>query len=297
MTTNRRGSGRSVWLALTCLVPGLWGAGCRSLPQAGDRASQGYLVEVRCHTPEGVPIPNVRIANPESGATGMTDARGRLSFRLEGNEGTEVSLKVEALPDGIVLVDESAPQHLILKSIAAPSASQPGAQELAQRGPLIHDILMRKNKETYVILVSTDGVPFVPVKANGVRIGRLNSRGAGAFRLQGQPGEELKVVLDDSGGEVRYTGGSYQQTFTLPPSSAILSFHSNITLLADNTIAAEPARPVITFGDRKHQRSRGHHRRHHGKDKPAPVVAPVAAPEKPKGPVQVPFRDIDLQKR
>jgi hypothetical protein len=284
--------------ALLCAAPGVLGAGCRSLPQAEERTSQGYLVEVRCHTPEGVPIPNVRIANPESGTTGITDARGLLSFRLEGHEGTEVSLKVESLPDGIVLVYESAPQRLILKSIAAPSgpagSSAPAVAE--RRGPLIHDVLLRKNKETYVILVSTDGVPNVPVKANGVRIGRLNSRGAGAFRLQGQPGEELKVVLDDSSGEVSYTGGTYQQTFTLPPSSAILSFHSNITLLADNAVATEPARPVITFEDRKHKRSHGHHRCHRSKQ--APVAAPVAAvPEKPKGPVQVPFRDIDLQKR
>ncbi|MFO0579266.1 MAG: hypothetical protein U1A78_35135 [Polyangia bacterium] len=293
--TARTQWNRGLLTVLACA--GLWGAGCRSLPQAGDRASQGYLVEVRCHTPEGVPIANVRIANPESGASGLTDARGLLSFRLEGHEGTEVSLKVESLPDGIVLVDESAPQRLILKSIAAPSAA-PGSSPPAvaeRRGPLIHDILLRKNKETYVILVSTDGVPNVPVKANGVRIGRLNSRGAGAFRLQGQPGEELKVVLDDSSGEVSYTGGTYQQTFTLPPSSAILSFHSNITLLADNTVTTEPQRPVITFEDRKHKRSHGgHHRRH--RSKPEPVAAPVT-PEKPKGPVQVPFRDIDLQKR
>lgn len=268
------------WLASAACAAAL---GCHSVPTAGQHPSQGYIVEVRCHTASGLPISNVRITNPESGATGLSDTRGKLSFRLEGYEGTEVMLKVDALPEGITLVEDSGPQRLVLKSIASPSSA-------GGRRPLIHDILLRKNKETYVVLVAAEGAPYLPVKANGILVGKLNSRGAGAFRFQGQPGEELKVVLDSGTSDEQPAPslGAAQHTFTLPSTSSILSFHSHLTVLAHNTVV-EPPRPLIRF--------REHHRRHSGSRRHHQVKETTLVTQKPRGPVQVPFRDIDLQKR
>jgi len=265
----------SVW---ACAAMSL--TGCHGLPSQNDLGNQSYGIEVRCHTAAGVPIPNVKISNPENGASAFSDSSGIVRFLLEGLEGSEATIHVDSLPDGIALLDESGPIKLTLKSLTAASASG------TARRPLIQDIVMRRNRETYVVLVAAEGVPNQPVRANGVEVGRLNSRGAGAFRLEGQPGEELKIGID-----VRdrvFGVGGLHKTFTLPPTGAILSYLTNVHLLAESN-ESEPPPTVVQFSDRPHRR---HHSSRHHRNKEALTVQ-----EKVKGPVQVPFRDIDLQKR
>mgnify|MGYP000726978934 CR=1 FL=1 len=75
-----------------------------------DGADATYLVEIRCHTPEGAPVANVRLVHPESGESGVTSAQGKLSLRLAGHEGSEATLQVSGLPDGMVLADDSPRQ-------------------------------------------------------------------------------------------------------------------------------------------------------------------------------------------
>ena len=261
-------------------------AGCGS---RGDAADSTYVVEIRCHTADGAPVANVRLVHPESGESGVTSEQGKLSLRIAGHEGSDATIQVAAVPDGMMLADDNPRQHLILKSFT---------EATGRRKFLTHDILLNKNKETYVVLVSTADAPNLPVVANGITLGRLNSRGAGAFRVQGQPGEELKVVLDT--GKTSAGRGSSLQTFTLPTGRSILSFQSDLTLVAANSaragepdnLAADTPRVLIKFNQRRH-----HQRAHGGKQKaPLPGPGPAPTPEKPQGPVQVPFRGVDLQK-
>lgn len=273
---------RSSWLLCGAALSALT-VGCSSQQEGTDA---NYLVEVRCHTPEGAPVPGVRLIHRESGESGVTSAQGKLSLRLAGHEGSEATLQIATVPDGMALAEDSPRQHIVLKSLS---------DSTGRKRVLTHDIVLTKSKETYVLLVSTAGAPNLPVVANGIALGKLNSRGAGAFRVHGQPGEELKVVLDTiRAGTAR---GSSLQTFTLPAGRAILSFQSDLTLLADNT--ALPAANDADDGAPRILVKFNHHRRHergHGKRGKLDLPAPAAGPEKPQGPVQVPFRGVDLQK-
>ncbi len=273
-----RGTSRLAASVFACGALGF--AGCHAFPGHNDLGSQSYGIEVRCHTAAGVPIPNVKISNPESGASAFSDSAGIVRFLLDGLEGSEATISVDTLPDGIALLDESGPIKLTLKSLTVPSATG------TVRRPLIQDIVMRRNRETYVVLVAAEGVPNQSVRANGIEVGRLNSRGAGAFRIDGQPGEELKIAILASE-RVLGTGG-LQKTFTLPPTGAVLSYLTNVHLLAES-VDNEPPPTIVQFSERPHRR---HHSSRNRRTKEAPVVL-----EKAKGPVQVPFRDIDLQKR
>lgn len=280
---NRSMNRRSSWLFFGAALSTLAAAGCGS---PHDGADATYLVEIRCHTPEGAPVANVRLVHPESGESGVTSAQGKLSLRLAGHEGSEATLQVSGLPDGMVLADDSPRQHIVFKSLS---------DATGRKRFLTHDIVLTKSKETYVLLVSTAGAPNLPVVANGITLGKLNSRGAGAFRVHGQPGEELKVVLDTiRAGAAR---GSSLQTFTLPAGRSILSFQSDLTLVAANTPlpsssadAADGGSPriLVKFNTRRH------HERSHGRRGKLELPVPAAGPEKP--PVQVPFRGVDLQK-
>lgn len=278
-------SRRSSWLFFGAALSALAAVGCGS---PHDGADATYLVEIRCHTPEGAPVANVRLVHPESGESGVTSAQGKLSLRLAGHEGSEATLQVSGLPDGMVLADDSPRQHIVFKSLS---------DATGRKRFLTHDIVLTKSKETYVLLVSTAGAPNLPVVANGITLGKLNSRGAGAFRVHGQPGEELKVVLDTiRAGAAR---GSSLQTFTLPAGRSILSFQSDLTLVAANTPlpsssadAADGGSPriLVKFNQRRH------HERSHGRRGKLELPVPASGPEKPQGPVQVPFRGVDLQK-
>ena len=240
---------RSSWLFFGAALSALAAVGCGS---PHDGADATYLVEIRCHTPEGAPVANVRLVHPESGESGVTSAQGKLSLRLAGHEGSEATLQVSGLPDGMVLADDSPRQHIVFKSLS---------DATGRKRFLTHDIVLTKSKETYVLLVSTAGAPNLPVVANGITLGKLNSRGAGAFRVHGQPGEELKVVLDTiRAGAAR---GSSLQTFTLPAGRSILSFQSDLTRVSTMMLGREGSvrtYPEIGVPDPHHPLT--HHRGH-----------------------------------
>lgn len=259
---------------LALALPGL-SLDCRQLAPAPSINS--YSVAVRARTRDQSPVPRVLISIPDSGARGFTDRNGQITFRVDGLEGTSFPLRVEATPDGIVEEDGRAAHRLILKSIVGPPGS-----DRQHDGVLTYDLWLRRTREVYVLLVSTKGVADLEVSANGMKLGRLNSLGAGAFRLKGQPGEELKVVIQ-TGPARGLTQVNPEQTFTLPASSSILSFASSLSTLPE-PLPASPAAPIITFLPRPSRHSRGR-----PAAPPPPPLPGVAAP------VQVPFRGVELR--
>lgn len=267
-------------LGVAAALPG-WTVSCQWVTLQEERIISDYTVEVRCHTQDGAPVPGVQIGNLESGASGLSDRQGKISFHIEGYEGGAVSFRVQQTPPGMVVADEAAEHRLILKSISGGKPRDPD-----KPGLLSYDILMRKSRETYVVLVSTRGVGELPVSANGVVVGRLNSRGAGAFRIQGQPREELKVMLR-TGQRPELTQENPEQTFSLPPGGGILSFASTLSLLPGASESSAD-KPIITFVPEKKRR------RHRGKKE---VAAPAPRHEAPVrlGPVQVPFRGYEVK--
>ncbi len=277
MTLGHHLSTGLLWLAAA--LPN-WTISCKWTMLQEDRVVNSYTIAVRCRTPDGEPVANVLVVNPESGASGFTDWQGKIGFRIDGYEGTEVSFRVDRMPSGILQADDSAAHRVILKAIAGPAG-----QADEKSGLLTYDIPMRKARETYVVLVSTKGVPDLPVLANGVTVGKLNSRGAGAFRLQGQPGEELKLVIQTGDHRAQYSLENPEKTFTLPQISGILSFGSSLAqrLGPPDEIAAKP---VVTFVPQKKKRSRS---------KKASSSPAQAAPTGPSAPVQIPFRGIEVK--
>jgi hypothetical protein len=211
----------------------------------------------------------------------MTDRQGKLSFHIEGYEGGAVSFRVQRTPEGMVPTEDAAEHRLVLKAI---SGSKP--QDPEKPGVLSYDILMRRSRETYVVLVSTKGVGELPVSANGVLVGKLNSRGAGAFRIQGQPREELKVMLR-TGQRPELTQENPEQTFSLPANGGILSFASTLSYLPG---AAERSadKPIITFVPDKKKK------KHRGKKEIEAPASKVEAPVR-TGPVQIPFRGYEVK--
>lgn len=278
MTGSQHISSGLLWLAAA--LPN-WSVSCQWLIAHEERVTSSYAIEVRCRTQDGAPVPNVLLTNPESGASGLTDWQGRLGFRIEGYEGTEVSFRVERTPTGIVQADDSATHRLVLKSIVSSKNGE------AKRGLITYDIPMRKSRENYVVFVSTHGVPNLPVLANGIPVGRLNSLGAGAFRVQGQPGEELKVVIQTGEDQPKLSQQNPERTFTLPPLSSILSFSSTLSGLPESVTTANAEKPVITFVPKK---QRGHHSRKKQPKEPERTEQPAHP-----GPVQIPFRGIEVK--
>lgn len=272
----------SVLLGVAAVLPS-WTVSCQWVTLQEERIISNYAVEVRCQTPEGAPVANVQIGNLESGASGLTDRQGRIRFQIEGYEGTAVSFRVQKTPEGMAQVEESTEHRLVLKTIAGN-----GPDGVDRAGTLRYDIPMRRSRETYVVLVSTRGVGDLPVRANGVTVGKLNSLGAGAFRVHGQPGEELKVLLE-TGRRPELTQENPEQTFALPASGGILSFASTLSLLP----GVEPqgaGKPIITFVPP--EKKRRHHSR---RDRHVETAAPKPAPHTPAGPVQVPFRGYEVR--
>lgn len=284
-------SSSSILFGLAAALPS-WSVSCQWLALQEDRIVSSYAVEIRCHTQEGAPVPNVLIGNPESGASGVTDRQGKIIFQIDGYEGTAVSFRVQKTPEGIVPAEESAEHRMVLKSIAgSPNSGRPQAAQASygdRPGTLRYDIPMRRSRETYVLLVSTRGIGDLPVRANGVTLGKLNSVGAGAFRIHGQPGEELKVQLA-TGRRPELTQEDPEHTFALPATSAILSFPSTLAPLPGAEVGSSAARPVITFvptEKKRHHSKRGH-------KTPAANAAPTSPG--PAAPVQVPYRGYEVR--
>jgi len=270
----------SVSTCLLCLALPSFGIDCQQLMPHEDRSISSYTVEVRVRTRDGAPVQKVLISNPDSGAQGFTDPKGEITFRVDGFEGTAVSFRVERTPDGIVEVDDSTVHRMILKSIVGQKAAAD-----PNKGVLTYDILMRRTREVYVVLVVTKGVADLPVSANGVQLGKLNSLGAAAFRIKGQPGEELKVIIQTEQRQHELTQDNPEQTFVLPAASSILSFASTLALVPES-MGQNRAKPIITFGPKTTKRR--------------PSRQPSSSPPKPDqptvaGPGQVPFRGVELK--
>jgi hypothetical protein len=266
-------------LGLAAMLPSFT-ISCESLRLHAERSVSSYSVAVRVRTRDGEPVPGVLISNPDSKTKGATDAQGQIIFQVDGLEGTTVSFHVERTPDGIVELDDSTLYRLTLKSIVGKKSA--GSQ---RSDVLTYDILMRRTREMYVVLVSTRGVPGLPVSANGIELGKLNSLGVGAFRIKGQPGDELKVVIQTGKSLLALTQDNPEQTFPLPATSAILSFASTLALRPESE-EKSTATSVITFVPKKTKHS---HRQR--------TTSALSKPESPKvvGPVQVPFRGVALK--
>jgi len=266
-------------LGLAAMLP-TSGLNCQSLLPHEERGVSSYEVAVRARTGDWTPVPGVLISSPDSGTRGITNAQGQLTFRINGLEGTAVSFHVERAPDGIVEVDDSAAHRMILKTIVGRKPAGGQKSEV-----LTYDILMRRSREMYVVLVSTSGVADLPISANGVELGKLNSLGAGAFRIKGQPGEELKVVIQTAKSPLVLTQENPERTFLLPPTSSILSFSSTLALVPKSPDQSA-GKAIITFVPKS---TKHPHRRH-------PPSAPTAAePAKAAGPIQVPFRGVAVK--
>lgn len=265
-------------LGLAAVLPSFT-VSCEALGPRLERSVSSYSVAVRVHTQDGAPVPGVVISNPDSNGKGATDAQGQVLFQIDGLEGTTVAFHVERIPDGIVEFDDSAVYRMTLKSIISKTpAGSPKSD------PLTYNILMRRTRETYVVLVSTRAVADLPVSANGIELGKLNSLGAGAFRIKGQPGDELKVVIQTGKSQLALTQDNPEQTFLLPETSSILSFASTLAL---RPVSEEksPATSVLTFVPKTTKHA---HLRRHASAPPKPTPAPAVAP------VQVPFRGVAL---
>lgn len=202
---------RALCAALVIATPA-----CKSV----DPSRHVYRIEVHSKTPDGRPVEGVEIFDPSSEEPLITDEGGRSAFDLSGREGEEVTLRIVKLPPNYRLASGNEEQHILLKNVG-----QSGPQAIAIR----HDITLRSTRESYVLLVAAEQTAGLKVAANGVAVGMLNSRGAGAFRLEGKPGDELKVAILTEG-DPRYSVQDPDKVFSLPENGGLLSFVSSLSL-------------------------------------------------------------------
>lgn len=186
-----------------------------------------YQLTVRCRTPDGRPVPLVGVSSERAPVRGVTDSNGVATLIVDGREGEEVPLRIDKLPPDHSLATPGAERRIVLKNVG--KSSPEGIQ-------IVHDVAVRRTKETYVVLVAAEHVAALPVTANGVEKATLNSRGAAAFRLEGRPGDELKVAIVTAG-EPRASEPDPSKVFVLPEGGGVLGFRSGVSLLAE---AAEP---------------------------------------------------------
>lgn len=177
-----------------------------------------YQIQIRCLLPDGKPVAGVQITTGEPRRTLRSDPQGLIGLPVEGREGQEVGFSISQLPPTLTLAEGTETRKVILKNYGGSSRHARTLQ---------HEIHLRPKRETYVVLVSAEQAPQVQVAANGTRVAQLNSRSAAAFRIEGKPGDELKVVLLASK-SAQLRGADPQQSFTLPENSSILSFHSSL---------------------------------------------------------------------
>jgi hypothetical protein len=188
-----------------------------------------YKLSVRCRTADGRPVPLVAVSSERALISGVTDSNGIATLLIDGREGEEVPVRVDKLPPDHSLLGAGTEQKVVLKNVGKLSA------EGIEVG---HDVKLRRTKETYVVLIAAERVADLAVTANGVEKARLNSRGAAAFRLEGKPGEELRVaILTNS--DPRASEQDPSKVFTLPEGGAVLGFRSGLAF------AEEAAAPEI----------------------------------------------------
>lgn len=188
-----------------------------------------YRIHVHCQLPDGKPVAGVQLNRPQTGQTlGTSDAQGNIVLMLEGREGQDVDFTISSIPATLALAEGDKLRHVTLKKYGT------AKQHISD---VKHEIRLRPKKEKYVILVSAEQAPLLPVSANGAVVAHLNSRSAAAFRIEGKPGDELKVTILASQ-TAKVKGTDPAQSFTLPEGGGILSFHSNLFIKPEVVKAA-----------------------------------------------------------
>lgn len=212
---------------------------CLSIPLIGTLlgcAGKGpgvstYAVSIRCQTHDGRPVPLVALSSERAAVGGVTNMQGIATILIDGREGEEVPLRVEKLPADHTELSGRAEHKVVLKNIGK---TGPQGIEVG------YDLKLRRTKESYTVLIAAEQVSDLDVSGNGVKLARLNSRGAAAFRVEGKPGEELKVaILTEK--NPRASVQDPTKVFVLPENGGVLTFLSNLSLAA---IAEEPAAPA-----------------------------------------------------
>lgn len=192
-----------------------------------------YQVTVHCQTKDGRPVPLVSLSSERAAVGAVTNAQGLATIVLDGREGEEVPLHIDKLPPEHVELRPGDTHMVVLKNLG----------KAGPQGIIVgHDIVLRRTKESYSVLVAAEQLPDLEVSANGVKLGRLNSRGSAAFRVEGRPGEELKVAILTANNP-RISAQDPSKVFVLPESGGVLSFRSNVSLAAVAAVE-EAAAPV-----------------------------------------------------
>jgi hypothetical protein len=190
-----------------------------------------YQIAVHCQTKDGRPVPLVSLSSDRAAASAVTNMRGIATLVVDGREGEEVALRIDKLPPDHSELAAGAEHKVVLKNLGkvGPQGIEVG-----------HDIALRRTKESYSVLVAAEQTPDLEVTANGVKLARLNSRGAAAFRIEGKPGEEFKVAILTEN-HPRASTQDPTKVFVLPENGGVLSFRSNLSLSAVAEVLA-PAR-------------------------------------------------------
>jgi hypothetical protein len=190
-----------------------------------------YAVSIRCQTGDGRPVPLVALSSERAAAGVITNMKGIATLVIDGREGEEVPLRVERLPADHTESSAGAEHKVVLKNVGK---TGPQGIEVG------YDLKLRRIKESYTVLVAAEQVSDLDVTGNGVKLARLNSRGAAAFRVEGKPGEELKVaILTEK--NPRASVQDPTKVFVLPENGGVLTFLSNLSMAA---VAEEPAAPA-----------------------------------------------------
>lgn len=170
--------------------------------------SETYQVRVHCVTADGRPVAGIDLEGEDQLLT--SDGQGLAQFVVNGNEGKDVTVRIAKVPTEFELVDRQVERHVLLKN-------------LGTTGNVVnYELRLRKKRESYVIMLSTEKAADLPVRANGAEVALLNSRGAAAFLIEGEPRSELKVVLETNGNP-RASEQNPGHTFVLPENSAVLA--------------------------------------------------------------------------
>jgi len=190
-----------------------------------------YQITVHCQTKDGRPVPLVALSSERATVGAVTNMRGLATLIVDGREGEEVALRIDKLP----------PDHLELST----TEHRVVLKNLGKSGPqgieVGHDIALRRTRESYSVLVAAEQTPDLEVAANGVKLARLNSRGAAAFRVEGKPGEELKVAILTAN-HPRASTPDPTKVFVLPENGGVLAFLSNLSFAALPEVAVAPAK-------------------------------------------------------
>ncbi len=156
-----------------------------------DKPIPTVRLEVRVVGSEGQPLEGSAVFINEA-KVGKTDADGSHSTPVRGPEGRQVSVLVTC-PEGFVL--ENDQPHRLAVRFLTPVTSPREAEPL----PLQTTFACSPLSQSFVLLVTTNGQPDLPVVVHGNPIAATDSEGVTQVVLDEAPGREIEVVLDTSG--------------------------------------------------------------------------------------------------